>query len=102
MALASYITIDVMRHSYTDAVDVVYLFSGDGDFVELVKDAGRGGKRVCVAAFSSGLDPRLRLVADRFALLDDLYFEPHPVPECPAAPAEAPVGVAAPEGAAGG
>jgi hypothetical protein len=29
-----------------------------------------------VAAFSSGLDPRLRVVADRFFFLDDFYFEP--------------------------
>lgn len=70
------ITIDMMRHAYTGAVDVAYLFSGDGDFVELVEDIGRSGKRVCVAAFSSGLDPRLRVVADRFFLLDDLYFDP--------------------------
>jgi uncharacterized LabA/DUF88 family protein len=91
------ITIDVMRHAYTDAVDVVYLFSGDGDFVELVEDVGRGGKRICVAAFSSGLDPRLRVVADRFVLLDDLFFEPVPTP---GQIAPAPVGAAAP--AAGG
>jgi uncharacterized LabA/DUF88 family protein len=75
------ITIDMMRHAYTDAVDVVYLFSGDGDFVELVEDIGRSGKRVCVAAFSSGLDPRLPVVADRFFLLDDLYFDPIPAPK---------------------
>jgi uncharacterized LabA/DUF88 family protein len=68
------ITIDSMRHAYTGAVDVVYLFSGDGDFVELVEDIGRSGTRVCVAAFSSGLDPRLPVVADRFFLLDDLFF----------------------------
>lgn len=74
------ITIDVMRHANTDAVDVVYLFSGDGDFVELVEEVGRSGKKICVAAFSSGLDPRLRVVADRFILLDDLYFAPAPGP----------------------
>jgi hypothetical protein len=70
------IVIDVMRHSFTDAVDVVYLFSGDGDFVDLVEEVGRSGKRICVAAFSSGLDPRLSVMADRFVLLDDFYFAP--------------------------
>lgn len=74
------IAIDSMRHAYTRAVDVVYLFSGDGDFVELVEDIGRSGTRVCVAAFSSGLDARLRLVADRFYLLDDLFFAAAPAP----------------------
>ena len=70
------IAIDVTRHAYNNSVDVVYLFSGDGDFVNLVEDAGRSGKRICVAAFSSGLDQRLPVVADRFFVLDDLYFEP--------------------------
>ena len=73
------IAIDVTRHAYTDSVDVVYLFSGDGDFVNLVEDAGRSGKRICVAAFSSGLDQRLPVVADRFILLDDFYFEPETI-----------------------
>jgi len=77
------ITIDSMRHAYTGAVDVVHLFSGDGDFVELVEDIGRSGTRVCVAAFSSGLEPKLSVVADRFFLLDDLFFEAVPVPNQP-------------------
>jgi uncharacterized LabA/DUF88 family protein len=70
------ITIDVMRHSYANAVDVVYLFSGDGDFVNLVEEVTRSGKKVCLAAFSSGLEPRLVSSVDRFVLLDDFYFEP--------------------------
>jgi uncharacterized LabA/DUF88 family protein len=101
------ITIDVMRHAFTDAVDVVYLFSGDGDFVDLIEEVGRSGKRICVAAFSSGLDPRLRVMADRFVLLDDFYFAPIAAldpPQAPpqlAAPAESPVtAAAAPESAA--
>ena len=50
-------TIDVMRHAYTDAVDVVYLLSGDGDFVELVgrvESEGRTSMRV-LASISSTL-----------------------------------------------
>jgi uncharacterized LabA/DUF88 family protein len=72
-----------MRHAYTGAVEIVYLFSGDGDFVELVEDIGRSGTRVCVAAFSSGVEPRLSVVADRFYLLDDLFFEAVPAPNQP-------------------
>lgn len=77
------ITIDVMRHAYTHAVDVVYLFSGDGDFVHLVEEVARSGKKVCVGAFSSGLEPRLRVAADRFALLDEHFFEPITAPVAP-------------------
>lgn len=81
------ITIDVMRHAYTDAVDVVYLLSGDGDFVELVSEVARSGKKVCLGALSSGLEPRLRYAVDRFILLDDLFF--HPVQEAAPSPREA-------------
>ena len=69
------IVIDAMRHAYSDDVDVVYVFSGDGDFVNLVEDIARSGKRVCVAAFSSGLERRLVTSVDRFVLLDDFFFE---------------------------
>lgn len=69
------IAIDIMRHAYTGAIDVVYLFSGDGDFSELVEEVARSGKRICVAAFSSGLDSSLPVMADRFYDLDQLYFE---------------------------
>lgn len=83
------IVIDIMRFAYSDAVDVVYLFSGDGDFVSLVEEIARSGKKVCVAAFSSGLEPRLVSAVDRFVLLDEFYFEPLPqgttAPEAPAA-----------------
>ena len=70
------ITIDVMRHCYSNAIDVVYIFSGDGDFVNLVEEVARSGKKVCVAAFSSGLERRLVTSVDRFVLSDDFYFEP--------------------------
>ena len=76
------ITIDAMRHAYSNAVDVIYLFSGDGDFVHLVEEIARSGRKVCLAAFSSGLEPRLASSVDRFAVLDDFYFEAvaHQVP----------------------
>jgi uncharacterized LabA/DUF88 family protein len=70
------IVIDAMRHAYSDAVEVVYLFSGDGDFAHLVEEIARSGKKVCLAAFSSGLEPKLAYKVDRFILLDDFYFEP--------------------------
>jgi uncharacterized LabA/DUF88 family protein len=74
------IAVDVMRHAYTDAIDVVYLFSGDGDFLQLVEDVMRSGKKVCLGAFSSGLESSLRSAVDRFVLLDELFFRPEPPP----------------------
>lgn len=84
------ITIDSMRHAYSDAVDVVYLLSGDGDFVHLVEELARSGKKVCLGAFSSGLEPRLKASVDRFVLLDDLFFQPvtNPPPLPPPMPSQ--------------
>jgi uncharacterized LabA/DUF88 family protein len=79
------IAIDVMRHACTRAIDVIYLFSGDGDFLELVSEVARQGQKVCVGAFSSGLEPRVPSTVDRFILLDELFFLPRlPTPESPA------------------
>jgi len=69
------IAIDVMRHACGRAIDVAYVFSGDGDFVELVREASRQGVKVCVGAFASGLEPRLRTAVDLFISLDDLFFD---------------------------
>jgi hypothetical protein len=74
------ITIDVMRHACARDIDVVYLLSGDGDFVELVREASRHGQKVCVGALSSGLEPRMRSVGDRFIDLDDVFFAPLALP----------------------
>ena len=69
------IVIDVMRQSYTDSIDVMYLFSGDGDFISLIKDVMRRGKKVCVGALSSGLNPTIPHSVDRFINLDASFFE---------------------------
>jgi hypothetical protein len=68
------ITIDVMRHACGRDIDVIYLFSGDGDFLELVREASRNGQKVCVGAFSSGLERRMRSVGDSFIDLDEVFF----------------------------
>jgi uncharacterized LabA/DUF88 family protein len=74
------ITVDMMRHAYNNDVDVLYLFSGDGDFLHLIEDVMRRGKKVCVGAFSDGLNPAIPYSVDRFFSLDDLFFLPIPSP----------------------
>jgi uncharacterized LabA/DUF88 family protein len=69
------IAVDVMRHAYTDDADVIYVFSGDGDFLDLFRDVMRRGKRLCVGAFSSGLHPEIRHSVDRYIQLDWAFFE---------------------------
>ena len=63
-------TIDALRHTYNDSIDALFLLSGDGDFVPLIEEVMRQGKRVMVGAFSSGLNPRMENVGDDFVLLD--------------------------------
>jgi uncharacterized LabA/DUF88 family protein len=70
------ITIDALRHVYGNQVDTVFLFSGDGDFVPLVKEIMRNGKQVVIGAFSSGLSPEMKRIGDQFVDLDAWFFEP--------------------------
>lgn len=69
-------TVDVLTNVYQNNLDTVYLASGDGDYAPLIHEAQRMGKHVIVAALSSGLSPKLKLIADGFFNLDGCYFEP--------------------------
>jgi uncharacterized LabA/DUF88 family protein len=66
---------DLLRHTYNKSVDEVFILSGDGDYIPTIQEVMRQGIRVSVGAFSSGLDPRLRIIADEFVNLDNLFFE---------------------------
>ena len=68
-------TVDILSHVYQNNLDVVYLVSGDGDYFPVVQEAIRFGKQVYLAAFSSGLNDNLVNMADRFIMLDPVYFE---------------------------
>jgi uncharacterized LabA/DUF88 family protein len=68
------LTIDVLTHAYQDNLDTVFLVTGDGDFEPLIAECQRRGKKVWVAAFSNGLNPRLKIVADSFIDLDHVFF----------------------------
>jgi uncharacterized LabA/DUF88 family protein len=64
------LTIDALRHTYNDSLDTLFLLSGDGDYVPLIREVMRQGKKVIVGAFSNGLNPSLKHVADEFISLD--------------------------------
>ena len=68
------IVIDVMRYTFTDEIDRVYLASGDGDYLPLLQEVMRRGKQVEVLAFSSGLNDQLPHSVDRFLSLDQVFF----------------------------
>ena len=69
------ICIDAMRYACATSTEVITILSGDGDFCELVRELQRQGKKVCVGAFSSGLEKELTYIPDSFISLDDLFFE---------------------------
>ena len=68
-------TLDILTNVYQNNLDTVYIVSGDGDFIPLIKECIRFGKHVHVAALSSGLSPELRYEADQFLLLDNMYTQ---------------------------
>jgi uncharacterized protein (TIGR00288 family) len=67
-------SVDILVNAYINNLDTVYIITGDGDFVPVLEEVKRLGKRIYVAAFSSGLHPRIRAVADRLVDLDDCFF----------------------------
>lgn len=68
-------TVDILTHVYQDNLDTVCLFSGDGDYSPVLNEAIRSGKHVYVAAFSEGLSPALRQMADEVIDLDSVFFD---------------------------
>jgi uncharacterized LabA/DUF88 family protein len=69
------ITVDMLRQAYGNHFDVLFLLSGDGDYLPLVEEAIRRGKQIWIAAFSKGLNKDMRYAADEFIDLDALFFK---------------------------
>lgn len=62
----------VMIHAFNDDYDTAIIVSGDGDFVPLVEDVKRMGKKVEIAAFDKSCSGKMRLVADAFHKMETL------------------------------
>lgn len=69
------ITVEALTHTFGNSIDIVYLMTGDGDYIPLVEEIMRNGKKVFLAAFSEGLNPALPNAVDIYNSLDDLFFE---------------------------
>lgn len=68
------ICVDVMEYVKNDALDAVYIVSGDVDFRPLIEAVMRAGKRAYVASLSSGRSQGYSNIPDRHVSLDSLYF----------------------------
>jgi uncharacterized LabA/DUF88 family protein len=69
---------DFLSNAFLGNYDAAVLLAGDGDYVPMVEEVKRLGKRVYVTFFesSTGLNSKLRLVADDFFPLER-WFEHH-------------------------
>jgi uncharacterized LabA/DUF88 family protein len=57
---------DMLSHAFRGNFEGAQLFAGDGDYVPLVEELKRLGKRVQVCFFGEGVSPALKLAADAF------------------------------------
>lgn len=66
---------DMLVAAFRDLYDTAILVSGDKDYVTVVDEIKRLGKRVEVAAFSFAIANELTATADRYIALDTLQEE---------------------------
>ena len=64
------LTIDALRHTYNNSLDILLLLRGDGDYIPLIEEVMRQGKKVVIGAFTNGLNRKLIHIADKFVNLD--------------------------------
>lgn len=69
------IVIDIMRYAFSNSIELVYLASGDGDYLPLIAEVMRHGTQVYAGALSSGLHPEIPHSVDEFFDLDQLFFQ---------------------------
>ena len=72
------IIIDVMRAAHLRNSELIYLLSGDGDYLPLIEEAMRLGKQVYLCAFGAGLNESLCSSVDLFEGLDNVFFKSVP------------------------
>jgi len=61
------LTKDMLGHAFLENYDTAVLIAGDGDYVPLIEEVKRLGKRVHVLFLADeGLNPALKLAADEF------------------------------------
>lgn len=69
------LTIDALRYAHGTSIDQIILFSGDGDYIPLLREIMSRGKMVQVYAFSSGLNADLMYNADDLSIIDNSFFK---------------------------
>jgi len=65
---------DMLMHASRKNIDIAVLIAGDEDYVPLVEAVKLEGCRLFLWFFEEGLSPSLRIAADRFVNLDEIFF----------------------------
>ncbi len=68
------LTNDMLSHAFRDNYDSAVLIAGDGDYVPLVQEVKRLGKRVHVHFIDACSNPDLKLAADEFTGLTKIIL----------------------------
>lgn len=69
------LAVEALHNSYNHNLDIAHIFTGDGDYIPLIKEIKHLGITVYVSAFSAGLNEDLQLLADKFTSLDEEFFD---------------------------
>jgi uncharacterized LabA/DUF88 family protein len=69
------IAVDSLTLAHNNSLDIVFLMTGDGDYLPLIEALMRMGKRVYLGALSDGLYKKLPYSVDRFECLDAHFFQ---------------------------
>ena len=67
--------IDAINYSMLDNIDEIHIMSGDSDFVPIIQEIMRRGKKVTVSSFSSGVTDEMRHTPDTYECLDECFFK---------------------------
>jgi uncharacterized LabA/DUF88 family protein len=67
------LTKDMLSHAFLGNYEVAILVAGDGDYVPLVEEVKRQGKRVHIALIDAEMSPSLKLASDRFIDLSGAF-----------------------------
>jgi uncharacterized LabA/DUF88 family protein len=67
------LTKDMLSHAFLGNYEVAILVAGDGDYIPLVEEVKRRGKRVHVAFIDASMSPNLKLASDRFFDLSGVF-----------------------------
>ncbi len=66
--------IDAFNYSIIDNIDEIHIMSGDSDFIPVIQEIMRRGKKVTVSSFSSGVKDEMKHIPDTYQCLDNIFL----------------------------